>query len=69
MSTISSLKTIKNNKYGGNGSKDFMEKFCESLKERGLEITNFKKRKMKLLTKKQQELYENAKICCICKRN
>ena len=69
MSTISSLKTIKNNKYGGNGSKDFMEKFCESLKERGLEITNFKKRKMKLLTKKQQELYENAKICCICKKN
>ena len=69
MSIISSLKTIKNNKYGGNGSKDFMEKFCESLKERGLEITNFKKRKMKLLTKKQQELYENAKICCICKKN
>ena len=22
---------------------------------------------MKLLTKKQQEPYENAKICCICK--
>ena len=69
MSIISSLKTIKNNKYGGNGSKDFMEKCCESLKERGLEITNIKKRKMKLLTKKQQELYENAKICCICKKN
>ena len=22
---------------------------------------------MKLLTKKHKELYENAKICCICK--
>ena len=30
-------------------------------------LINFKKRKMKLLTKEQQELNENAKICYICK--
>ena len=28
---------------------------------------NFKKNKRKLLTKDQQESYENAKICYICK--
>ena len=44
-----------------------MKKFYESLREHAMEIINFKKKKMKLLTKKQQESYENAKICCICK--
>ena len=33
-----------------------MKRFCE------------KKKKMKLLTKEQQELCENAKICYICKK-
>ena len=28
---------------------------------------NFKKKKMKLLTKEQQESHENGKICYICK--
>ena len=32
-----------------------------------MNIFNFKKKKMKLLTKEQQESYENAKICYICK--
>ena len=68
MSTISSLKTIKNNKYGGNGSKDFMEKFCESLKERGLEITNFKKRKMKLLTKNSRNYMKMQKFVVFVKK-
>ena len=31
-----------------------------------MKITDFKKRKIKLLTKKQQGSYENAKICYIC---
>ena len=31
------------------------------------EIISFKKKKMKLVTKEQQESYENAKICYICK--
>ena len=32
-------------------------------------LFNFKKKEMKLLIKKQKELYENAKICYICKEN
>ena len=32
-----------------------------------MKIINFKKKKMKLLTKEQQESYKNAKICYICK--
>ena len=30
-------------------------------------ITNFKKKKLKLLINEQQESYENTKICYICK--
>ena len=44
-----------------------MKNFCESLTEHAMNITNFKKKKMKLLTKGQQESYENSKICYICK--
>ena len=32
-----------------------------------MKIINFKKKKMKLLIKEQQESYENAKTCYICK--
>ena len=32
-----------------------------------MEITKFKKKKMKLLTNEQQKSYGNAKICQICK--
>ena len=31
-----------------------------------MKISNFKKKKMKFLTKEQHELYENAKTCYIC---
>ena len=41
-----------------------MKKFCEFLREHAMKII-FKK--MKLLTKEQQESYENAKISYICK--
>ena len=44
-----------------------MKKFCGSLREHAINIINFKKKKMKLLTKELQESYENAKICYICK--
>ena len=44
-----------------------MKKFCESLREHTMKITNFKKKKMKLLTKELQESYENLIICYICK--
>ena len=41
--------------------------FCEFLREHAMNIINFKKKKLKLLTKEQQEPYENAKVCYICK--
>ena len=44
-----------------------MKTFCESLREHTMKIINFKKKKMKLLTKEQQESCKNAKICYICK--
>ena len=44
-----------------------METFCEFLREHAMKIINFKKKKMELLTKEQQESNENAKICYICK--
>ena len=33
-----------------------------------MKIINFKKKKMKLLTKEQQESYKNAKICYISQK-
>ena len=44
-----------------------MKKFCESFREHAMKMINFKKKKMKSLTKEQQEIYENGKICYICK--
>ena len=34
--------------------------------ERSMEVINLKKEKIKLLTKQQQELYENAKVYYVC---
>ena len=65
-STISSFRNIEN-KHDVYRGKDCMKKFCESLREQIIKIINFKKKKIKLLTKEQQESYENAKICYICK--
>ena len=66
MSTISSFISTKN-EHDVYRSKDCMRKFCGPLREHAIKIINFKKKKMKLLTKEQQESYVNAKICCICK--
>ena len=44
-----------------------MKKFCEFLREHSVKKINFKKINRKLLTKEQQESYENANICYICK--
>ena len=44
-----------------------MKKFCEYLRDHKMKIINFKKKKMKLLTKEQQKSYKNVKICYICK--
>ena len=45
-----------------------MIKFCEFFREHAMKIINFKKKKVKLLTKQQQESYENAKTYYICKQ-
>ena len=42
-----------------------MKRFCKSLREHAMEIINLKTKKMKLLTKEQQESYKNKKICHI----
>ena len=36
-----------------------MKMFCEFLRKHAMKIINFKKKRMKLLTKEQQESYEN----------
>ena len=64
MSTISSFKSIEN-KHDVYRSKDCVKKFCESLREHAMNVMNFKKKKVKLLTKEQKESCENAKICYI----
>ena len=53
------------NKHDVYRGKDWKKKFCESLRESAMKIINFNK--IKLLIKEQQQSYENAKICCICK--
>ena len=63
MATILSYE----NKHDVYISKDCMKKFCESLREHAMEIINFKKEKMQLLTNEQQKSYENVKICYICR--
>ena len=68
MSTISSFKNIEN-KHDVCRRKDCMKRFCESLREHAMKMINFKNKKVKLLTKEQQESYENPKICFICKKN
>ena len=57
MSAISSFRTLKN-KHDICRGKDCMKKF---LREHAMKTINFKKKKMKLLTKDQQESYENPK--------
>ena len=44
-----------------------MKTFCESLREHAIDIINFKKKKMKLLTNEHQKSYKNATISWICK--
>ena len=67
MSAILPFKRIENkhDKYRG---KDCMKRFRASLREHAMKIINFKKKKMKFLTKEQHGSYGNAKICYICKK-
>ena len=67
MSIISPFRSIEN-KHEVFRGKNCIEKFCKFLRNFAMKIINFKKKKMKLLTKEQQESYENAKICYICEK-
>ena len=67
MSTISLFRSIEN-KHDVYRGKDCMKKFYEFSREHAMKIINFKKKKMNLLTKEQQESYENEKICYICNK-
>ena len=62
ISTISLFKSIENKRDLYRGKK-CMKKFWQSLREHLMEEINFKKKQMKLLAKKEQKSYENAKIC------
>ena len=66
MSTISSFKSIEN-KHDVYRGKDCVKKFCKFLIEHATGIINFEKEKNKLLTKEQQEPYQNAQVCYVCK--
>ena len=45
---------------------DCMTKFCKDLREHATKIINYEKKDMILLTKKEEENYNNQKVCYIC---
>ena len=65
MYTISSFRSVENNHNVHRGN-DCIKIVCEFLREHAMKIIHFKKKTI-LLTKEQEESYENAKICYICK--
>ena len=68
MSTISSFKSIEN-KHDVYRDKYCMKKFCESLREHVMNIINFKKKKMKLLTKSSRNQMKMQKSVIFLKKN
>ena len=61
MSTVLSFRSTENKHIVYRG-KDVMIKFCEFLRGYTMKIINFKKEKIKLLTKEQQESSESRQI-------
>ena len=47
---------------------DCMTKFCKDLREHETKIINYEKKDMIPLTKKEEENYNNQKVCYICKK-
>ena len=47
---------------------DCMTKFCKGLREHATKIINYEKKDMIALTKKEEENYNNQKVCYICKK-
>ena len=46
-----------------------MKKCCKFLREHAIKMINFEKKKLKLLTKEQQQSHENAKFVIPVKKN
>ena len=59
--------TTKINKHTPLGE-DCMTKFCKDLREHATKIINYEKKDMIPLTKKEEETYNNQKVCYICKK-
>ena len=57
----------KENKLDYYWGKDCIEKFCKKIKERAMEIINYKKRDMKPLIQEENNRYNEQKICHIDK--
>ena len=57
----------KSNKLDYYGGKDCIEKLCKKIKERVMEIINYKKGDMKPLTQEENNCCNEQKICHICK--
>ena len=47
---------------------DCMTKFCKDVREHATKIINYEKKDMIPLTKKEEENYNNQKVCYICKK-
>ena len=47
--------------------KDYIESFCQKLKEIGTEIINYEEKEMMPLTDEEIKSYERQKACRICK--
>ena len=45
-----------------------MTKFCKDLREHATKVINYEKEDIITLTKKEEENYNNQKVCYICKK-
>ena len=46
--------------------KDFMKRFCSSLRTHAINIIDFEKNKMVLLTKEETKSHQDVKVCYMC---
>ena len=63
ISTFDGIKTLDVQR-----GEDCMKKFCTPFSHHAIKKSKFKKKKMIPLINEQQELYEQTKICYICKQ-
>ena len=67
MLTIWAFDHIEN-KLSSYRGKDYMKKFCVSLREHAKNIIDFQKKKMLPLTKEKLKSHQDAKLCYICEK-